>query len=282
MVGEPHGTWVLVDAGMRGTGWWLKEMASACFGRGNSPQAIVLTHGHFDHVGALEELADEWAVPVYAHRLEEPYLTGKSSYPPPDPTAGGFMAQLSRMFPASGIDISKRLQLLPADGVVPPLPEWKWIHTPGHTPGHVSLFREGDRTLLAGDAVITVNQDNVLDLLTQERILHGPPVYFTPDWRPCRESIRKLADLEPRVVGAGHGLPMSGEDLAGHLREFASAFQPPKRGRYVAQPAEADETGVTYVPPAPTDQLPKLAAAFGVGVALAVLMHWISPGGGRA
>ena len=59
------------------------------FGHGNRPAAILLTHGHFDHVGALKTLAEEWDVPVYAHTLELPYLTGRSSYPPPDPSVGG-------------------------------------------------------------------------------------------------------------------------------------------------------------------------------------------------
>ena len=46
--------------------------------------AIVMTHGHFDHVGALEDLAEEWDTPVDAHPLEHPYLDGKASYPPGD------------------------------------------------------------------------------------------------------------------------------------------------------------------------------------------------------
>ena len=49
----------------------------------------MLTHGHFDHVSAAAELASEWRVPVYAHRLEFPYLTGESEYPRPNVGAGG-------------------------------------------------------------------------------------------------------------------------------------------------------------------------------------------------
>jgi glyoxylase-like metal-dependent hydrolase (beta-lactamase superfamily II) len=38
--------------------------------------AIIMTHGHFDHVGVLEDLAETWQAPVYAHELERPYLDG--------------------------------------------------------------------------------------------------------------------------------------------------------------------------------------------------------------
>jgi glyoxylase-like metal-dependent hydrolase (beta-lactamase superfamily II) len=64
--------WVLIDAGVLGSETLISGAAEARFGRGSRPAAIVLTHGHFDHVGALVTLADRWDVPVYAHRLERP------------------------------------------------------------------------------------------------------------------------------------------------------------------------------------------------------------------
>src|SRR6516162_6147053 len=81
--------WVLVDAGMSGWADHIAQAAEKRFGTGSRPAAIVLTHGHFDHVGALEPLADRWDVPIYAHPMELPYLTGRSSYPPTDPSVGG-------------------------------------------------------------------------------------------------------------------------------------------------------------------------------------------------
>jgi glyoxylase-like metal-dependent hydrolase (beta-lactamase superfamily II) len=74
---------------MPGTASGILSAAQARFGESGRPSAIVLTHGHFDHVGPLETLAAEWDVPVYAHPLEHPYLNGTTSYPPPDPTVGG-------------------------------------------------------------------------------------------------------------------------------------------------------------------------------------------------
>jgi glyoxylase-like metal-dependent hydrolase (beta-lactamase superfamily II) len=77
--------WVLIDAGVMGTTGLIAAAAEKRFGPKSRPAAIVLTHGHFDHVGALEQLADRWQTPVYAHRLERPYLDGSAAYPPPDP-----------------------------------------------------------------------------------------------------------------------------------------------------------------------------------------------------
>ena len=63
----------------------IKHWAEAHFGKGTKPEAVILTHGHFDHVGAVEDLLQDWNVPVYAHPAEFPYLIGHEKYPPPDP-----------------------------------------------------------------------------------------------------------------------------------------------------------------------------------------------------
>lgn len=264
--GEP---WVMVDAGTPGAALRIRAAVSEVYGR-QRPSAIVLTHGHFDHTGAVRELADEWDVPVFAHLLEFPYLDGRDSYPPPDPTVGGFLAQLSRFFPKRGINISHRLRPLPEDGSLPFLPGWRVVPTPGHTAGHVSLFRDEDRVLIAGDAVITIGQQHPAKLFSQARELHGPPRYFTPDWDAAHDSIRKLSNLHPLTLAAGHGLPMSGGDVAGRLMSLAASFRPPHHGRYVGNPARANEQGVYFLPPAPRDPVPLYAA--GVAVAAAGIL----------
>src|SRR4051812_3604937 len=72
--------WVLVDAGVGGYGGAIAAAARELFGH-RPPEAIILTHGHFDHVGSLEPLVERWGAPVFAHPMELPYLTGRSSYP---------------------------------------------------------------------------------------------------------------------------------------------------------------------------------------------------------
>ncbi|GJG87257.1 MBL fold metallo-hydrolase [Gemmatimonadetes bacterium T265] len=272
--------WVLVDAGLPGFAGTIARAAEARFG-GSRPAAIVLTHGHFDHVGALRDLADRWDVPVYAHHLELPYLTGKSAYPPPDPTVGGgAMAFSSPLFPPGPFDFGDRVRRLPTgagdddtSGAVPNAGEWQWRHTPGHAPGHVSLWRERDRALVAGDAFVTTKQESAVAVYEQRLEIHGPPMYYTPDWDAARASVAQLAELAPEVAVTGHGLPMSGAALRDGLRALARDFDVvarPARGRYVREPARMDDAGVRSLPPAVPDAAPLtlVGGALAAGVLL--------------
>jgi glyoxylase-like metal-dependent hydrolase (beta-lactamase superfamily II) len=221
--GDRH--WVLVDAGLSGSAATIAQAAAHRFGDHARPAAIVLTHAHFDHVGALPQLLERWDCPVFAHQLEAPYLTGRINYPPPDVSAGGgLMSRLSILFPRGPIDISPHLSILPPDGTVPPMGGWRWVHTPGHTPGHISLWRGQDRTVIAGDAFITTAQESAYAALTQRPEVHGPPRYFTPDWESARDSVRTLASLEPELAICGHGRAMRGEELRHALHRLADNF----------------------------------------------------------
>jgi glyoxylase-like metal-dependent hydrolase (beta-lactamase superfamily II) len=153
------------------------------------------------------------------------------------------------------------------------MPGWRWLHTPGHAPGHVSLFRDRDRALIAGDAFVTTKQESALSVLTQRREIHGPPAYYTPDWDDARESVRRLAALEPELAATGHGVPMRGERMRAALHRLARDFDRvarPRHGRYVHHPALMDESGVIDVPPPASSPIPTvLAGAAIVGLAWA-------------
>lgn len=110
-IGYPKDDWVLVDAGLSG---------ESRFGSFAIPRCIILMHGNFDHLGALETLLDRWDVPVYAHPAEFSFLNGATSYPPPNSKAGGgAMILLSPLFPEHLSTFLTTLSELPVDGGVP-------------------------------------------------------------------------------------------------------------------------------------------------------------------
>ena len=149
------------------------------------------------------------------------------------------MARMASLYPRRPIDLGSRVRELPADGTVPPLPGWRSVHTPGHTAGHVSLFRDADRALVVGDAFCTTNQESFLAVATQRPELHGPPAYFTTDWDAARDSVRRLAALQPAFVAPGHGQPMAGDDATRALVELSERFDDvarPQHGHYVQNP----------------------------------------------
>jgi glyoxylase-like metal-dependent hydrolase (beta-lactamase superfamily II) len=245
--------WVLVDAGLKGHTQKIKDVAAELFGKNNAPSAIILTHGHFDHTGTLKDLLEIWSVPVFAHKLELPYLTGMSSYPPPDPTVGGgLMSLLSVTYPKRPINLGSSVHALEDDGHVPFLPDWEYIHTPGHAPGHISLFRAKDRLLIAGDAFVTTIQESAFSVATQKKIVSGPPKYFTNNWAAAKASVKKLKELHPAIAATGHGKPMYGEELSNGLYTLVEDFDQvavPSNGRYVNNSAKTNKKGVLYVPP---------------------------------
>ncbi|HEX4750345.1 MAG TPA: MBL fold metallo-hydrolase [Bryobacteraceae bacterium] len=273
LVGDAQ-NWVLVDSGTPGHEKTIKEAAEAHFGPGAKPRGIVLTHGHFDHAGSSPELAAMWNVNVYAHKLELPYLTGKSKYPPLDTSAPGAFSFLARFMPSRTVNLGSRVREFDGNLSAFGVSGWEAIHTPGHAPGHFCFFRGDGSVLLAGDAISTMNVDSALSLITRKQEVSRPPTPANYDWQQCRESVKKLARLKPSVVAAGHGTPM--RDAAAQLQALADHFPIPEYGRYVHQPARVDETGIVYLPPRPPDRLVRgtvgvSAAAAAVGVATLLL-----------
>lgn len=223
-------SWLLLDAGWESDRPRLQAAAEQLFGVGFAPAAILLTHAHPDHEGAAGALAKLWGCRVYVHAEELAIARGSFSamWQHAGPLdrylilpAISAMGRRRRdaMLARNGLD--DLVESLPEQGEVPFLPDWRWVHTPGHTPGHVSYHRPSDRLLITGDALVTLRVNSLAGMLAGRQGLSGPPWYTTAESTAARRSIRIIADLEPRVLASGHGEPLAGPDTAARIEAFA-------------------------------------------------------------
>jgi glyoxylase-like metal-dependent hydrolase (beta-lactamase superfamily II) len=198
---------VLVDTGLRTSAGKIEEALA-----GRKLQAIALTHAHGDHGGSARKLADKLGLPVWVGGADrEAAETGKVVTKPPFDKPGlNVIAGAMGNMPAVPIarDLSEGDELAAGFTV---------LDTPGHSPGHVSFWRESDRVLICGDVFFNMH------ILTTVPGLRQPPGPFTVDPAQNRESERKLARLEPSVAGFGHGPVIEG-DAAEQIARFVATL----------------------------------------------------------
>jgi glyoxylase-like metal-dependent hydrolase (beta-lactamase superfamily II) len=195
---------VLVDAGMRGQG---RGIVRALAGRPVTRH--VLTHAHADHAGGSATVVRALGLGPVACATGDlddlragrsPALALPGALRPVDRALG-------RYAPVEAVEL--------ADGATVG-PGFVVVATPGHTPGHVSLWRAADRVLIAGDVLMGL----------APRSLRGglrlPPAFDQPDPAAVRSSARRLAELEQRTILFGHGPPMT--DAAPRLHALARSL----------------------------------------------------------
>ena len=173
---------VLIDTGFPGQ---MEDLRVAIEKLGVSIdqlKVVILTHQDVDHIGSLPEILQECGnhVQVYAHALDKPYIQGEIPL-----LKDGHLEN-----PPKGKvdDILIDGQELPFCGGI------RIIHTPGHTPGHISLYLRQSKTLIAGDSMYSVNG-----------ILEGIHEPTTPDMNAARLSLKKYLDLDITSVVCYHG-----------------------------------------------------------------------------
>jgi glyoxylase-like metal-dependent hydrolase (beta-lactamase superfamily II) len=239
-------SWLLVDAGWESDHDRIHRAAEQLFGIGFRPAAILLTHAHPDHDGAARSLAHAWACRVYIHADERAIACGdfhamwRHAGPLdrylilPAITAMGPKRRDAMLVRNSLRDV---VEVLPSDGAVPHLPDWRWINTPGHTPGHVAYVRSNDRLIISGDALVTLCVNSPAGMLGGRQGLSEPPWYTTPDRGLARTSIAAIAELEPRILAGGHGRPLTAPDTPERIKAFARSLR--RRARIETSHARA-------------------------------------------
>lgn len=180
---------VLIDAGSRhAAGRILRQLS------GREVNLHALTHAHADHQGSSHELCQKLDLPLWCGELDAAAVEdGRIRERMPDHPLNSLIGKL---FPGPPHPVARRLH--EGDAVA----GFEVLDTPGHSAGHISFWRGDDRTLICGD--VFTNMDTV----TGVPGLHEPKSFFTPDPERNRESMRRLAELEPELVCFGHGRPL--------------------------------------------------------------------------
>ena len=197
----------LVDTGLPGQ---LEAIAAALAEAGVQAQElrrIILTHQDIDHVGSLHDLARASGARVLASAVEAPFIDGRQAprFARPEILAQRpeLRAMAERFQPTPVDETLEDGALLDLAGGV------RLVFTPGHTPGHMCLYHERSRTLIAGDA-----------LTSNDGQLWGPNESATPDMPTAVQSVQKLAALEVQAIVCYHG-GLVRDDAGGQLRRLA-------------------------------------------------------------
>ena len=180
---------VLIDAATRRAGKRILRQLS-----GRRVTAHALTHAHSDHQGASHEVCEKLGIALWCGELDADAMEdGRIAERQPKHPIN---AVIDRFWTGPPHPVARRLH--EGDEVA----GFEVLDVPGHSAGHVAYWRESDRTLICGDVFTNI------DTLTGLPGLHEPKVFFTPDPARNRESMRRLAALEPALVCFGHGRPL--------------------------------------------------------------------------
>lgn len=178
---------VLVDAGLPSSEDRLLEAVA-----GRRVTAHMLTHAHPDHQGASAALCRALEIPLWCGEHDRE-AAERATFATPRHGARRPLFRVAERLGGPGHPVARTLR----EGDL--VAGFSVIETPGHTPGHISLWRASDGVVILGDVA---SHRNPLSLSPG---LREPSRLFTLDPERNRRSIRKIADLQPRLVCFGHG-----------------------------------------------------------------------------
>lgn len=199
--------WQTLSQGIRQIGYHVSDV-----------QQIVLTHHHVDHFGLLERVRKASGARTFAHPMAIPYVE----------LNGEFMAYHSRFFfdlytesgvPEESLTVIDKFhnrtmmkfceksqidESLKHEQTLPNMPEWQILYTPGHAQSHISLYRESDRVMIAGDHIIEHISSNAFIEPPQDQSGDRPLTLVQ-----YRTALEMCADIEIDIIFSGHGVPVT-------------------------------------------------------------------------
>ncbi|WP_134700813.1 MBL fold metallo-hydrolase [Ammoniphilus sp. YIM 78166] len=191
---------VLIDTGMPGQLDRIRTAMAEAEVAFDKLKAVILTHQDVDHIGSLPEILDHATheIEVYEHKHDKPYIEGELHLIKTDPSRmnkeewTSVPEQLKPLYEKP--PISKVHQTLEDGQVLPYCGGIQVIFTPGHTPGHISLYLKQSKALVAGDALVCV-----------EGKLRGPIQQTTLDMNEALQSVHRLQDFDIQSIICYHG-----------------------------------------------------------------------------
>jgi glyoxylase-like metal-dependent hydrolase (beta-lactamase superfamily II) len=209
---EEGGGVVQFDAGSKAMVKSAREAATELGGL----KRVVLGHAHADHRGT----APSMGAPVYCHPDEVADAESDAAITPYMNLSRLPVAPIRWIYPF----LLRRWDggAVKIEGTVSEGDEvagFRVVHFPGHAPGLIGLWRERDRVALVSDVVYFIDSARLRPLPAGEVSVPHPA--WAWNHQKAKESVRKLAALEPAVLGAGHGEPLGGTDLRERLERGA-------------------------------------------------------------
>jgi len=205
LIEESDGTLTLVDAAMQADGKRILEFIKSKLNRKPSEvTTIVVTHCHFDHIRGLAAIKAATGAKVAVHEADADFVSGKRRYPSPAGAMGLAFSLMSPFFKVTPVDPDVLLKEGDTVGRL------AVFHTPGHTPGSISLYDGQDRVLFVGDTARYLKGR-----------LEGPPPRFTQRMDQAKASIERLSSLDFAVMLSGHGEPLRSPDAPKMMNELS-------------------------------------------------------------
>jgi hydroxyacylglutathione hydrolase len=190
IIQDSDGSLILIDSGMSKGGKKILDYIEKSLSKKESDlNTIVLTHAHPDHIRGALEIKNAAGARVVIHDLDAGYLSGRKKLPSPKGIVGFLFRLIAPFIRSPSFEPDSRLK--EGDRIGSSLVV---IHTPGHTPGSISLYDENRKIVFVGDAIIS-----------GKKSLEGPARQFTLDYSQALDSVEKISSVEFGLLLSGHG-----------------------------------------------------------------------------